>query len=398
MNADPRNRVRCLTIAFTLVMVAIPARAQSADGKQSARQLSTEGAKAMAEGRHADAVNAFRKAYEQHQDPRYQFNVGVALKALGRHAEALEAFDLFVSEARDVPPEFHAEAERQKSELTGKVGELHVTCTEDGAELLVNSAPRAFTPLTGPLRLDPGRHVVRLERKGFVARQTAVTIVAGKSVHLQIALEAEGTLTVPPPVVATTVPTVVPEPIVTARAADPEPANEDLGLDLALALGMQLWLGGVPGEGADPSVGFGLGAGYKVWQGDALALSLGADVGMAFMTENEKRITFTSLLAGPTLRWQATGPLSFTGRLGVGAVLISGIEPGSALVAAEATEITGTLGALEVRPAMGVEYRLAQPFAIFAELAASVSPRPDPLFRESTIVRASMATGARVLF
>lgn len=356
----------------------------------------------MQEGALEDAVNAFRKAYERHQDPRYQYNIGVALKAMGRDAAALEAFERFLKDAQQVPPEFLADARRQRDGLVQKVGQLQVVSTQDGATVLLDGRPSGQTPIAGVFHLDPGSYVVRVEKPGFEGYQESVRITSGKTARVEVALQL---------VPATDMPEAVPVPAsgeplaaaeVEATAAMPVEENErevyEAGPSrLSALVGLNLWLGGVP-AGAEPSASFGLAAEHRLWQRQAMAFELSGQAAMAFLTENDRRITFTSLVAAPTLRWFLQPRLSLFVRGGIGLLVLSGLEAPSDLLKPTATEATGALSALELRPMVGVAYALAPNVSWFLSAGFIYSPRPDPEFREGAFTRLDTSTGASFHF
>lgn len=56
---------------------------------------------------------------------------------------------------------------------------LEIVAPEPGMAVAVDGAPRGTSPLTGPLELPPGPHVVRLEKPGFVPIQRTVRLAPG---------------------------------------------------------------------------------------------------------------------------------------------------------------------------------------------------------------------------
>ncbi len=396
----------CGTTTFIVATGPTPAWAQSAQDRDSARQLSADGAKLMQQGKLEQAVEAFEKAYQRHQDPRYQYNMGVALKALGKDAAALAAFERFINDAQQVPPEFLADAKRQKDALVQRVGLLEVVCTQADATVLIDGVVSGTTPLAGTFKLDPGSYVVRVEKPGFEGYQESTKLSSGKTSRVEVALHLIPTPQAEPPA---TVQEQTPSPSQAPVAGQPDlvanatRSNEDLpiegpgALQVAVSVGMNLWMAGVP-SGADPSAAFGLAADYRLWQQDQLQFSLGAEASLTFLTENDNRISLTSVLLNPTLRYFVQPKLSLFGRVGVGLLLVSGLEAPSVLISPAATEVTDALSALELRPSVGAEYRLNSSVALFVAFAVAYSPRPDPQFRDGAITRLATTTGAAFSF
>lgn len=387
---------------LTMATRPAPAWAQSVEDRDSARQLSAEGAKLMQQGKLQEAVAAFEKAYQRHQDPRYQYNIGVALKALGKDAAALAAFDRFINDAQQVPPEFLADAKRQKDALVQKVGSLEIVCTQADATVLIDGVVSGTTPLAGSFKLDPGSYVVRVEKPGFEGYQESVKLSSGKTSRVEVALHLIPTAQTQPPATPQpeTPPPAASETNLVANASDAgeiSAADDSPALQLAVSVGMNLWMAGVP-SGADPSAAFGLAGDYRLWQHNQLQLSLGAEASLTFLTENDNRISLTSILVNPTARYVVHPKVSLLGRLGLGLLVVGGLEAPSVLLSPAATEVTGALSALELRPSVGAEYRLNASLALFLSVAVAYSPRPDPQFRDGAITRFATTTGAAFSF
>ncbi|MBK7540039.1 MAG: PEGA domain-containing protein [Myxococcales bacterium] len=84
---------------------------------------------------------------------------------LGRHPEALLHYEQFlqgVSE-REMSAQWQR-ANRRVFELQGKVATVVVQCSASGAEVKLDGAVVGATPLSAPLRLSPGRHVLILDK------------------------------------------------------------------------------------------------------------------------------------------------------------------------------------------------------------------------------------------
>lgn len=120
---------------------------------------------------------------------------------------------------------------------------------------------------------------------------------------------------------------------------------------------------------------------------------------MTFMSESDSRITFTSLLATPTLKYFVVpNDVALFARLGLGLMIVSGLQAQSALLTPGAVDVTGALSAFEARPAVGAQYNISKATALFVSLGLAYSPRPDTQFAESSFVRFTAATGAAVNF
>jgi PEGA domain len=95
-------------------------------------------------------------------------------------------------------------ARAEKAAAAARVGSVEITTTPPGAEITVDGVRRGISPVKVP-GLTPGPHAVTLARGGRLLRRT-VTVAAGASVPLAVAMEGTGTgpgwLTVTSPVPA----------------------------------------------------------------------------------------------------------------------------------------------------------------------------------------------------
>jgi hypothetical protein len=91
--SDPRRR-RILALLVFSCLAPIPAYA----GKESAREYFEKGAVAYNLGRFQDAIDWYEKAYQEHADPAFLFNLGQAHRQLGDCDRAAFFYRRFLSE------------------------------------------------------------------------------------------------------------------------------------------------------------------------------------------------------------------------------------------------------------------------------------------------------------
>ena len=85
---------------------------------QEARQLFQVGHLAFADGRFADALDAFQRAYRLSDRPPLLFNIGAALDRLRRNREALRYFERYLEALPDA---------ENRAEVTGRMAVLRET-------------------------------------------------------------------------------------------------------------------------------------------------------------------------------------------------------------------------------------------------------------------------------
>jgi len=218
-----------------------PARVSQAapedDARATAKAKLVEGGELLKQGEYAPALSRFQEAYDLVKSPKIQYNFGLAYMGLGRKADAVEAFEKFLTEAVDASPDLRANAERHRSTLSQQVGTLVVECDTDGAEVSVDGRSRGVTPLTIPIRLDPGPHQLVVEKAGVPPFAEKVTAAGGRRATVQAHLAMA-----PSPVAKPEPPPLVVEP---PRPNDgkpevaiaPSPRARTLALERKLAWG-----------------------------------------------------------------------------------------------------------------------------------------------------------------
>jgi hypothetical protein len=227
MTPQSRNAIRQFSILSTtlaLLLAAAPqaraetageeaapkSRAQSA-GEETAAQKTQQAAALLDAGKPGEALVLFREAYALVPKPTYRYNIAVALQAMQQDTQAYEEFGLFLSEARyyETPGDRVADAEKQRQELAGKFAFIDVAVNKDGAEVVVDDFPRGRSPLRAPVPVLPGSHGIRIEKAGFVTGTQSMTIPAGVTQSVLVALGPQPT------------PCQLPAPVMTAPVAPP---------------------------------------------------------------------------------------------------------------------------------------------------------------------------------
>lgn len=132
--------------------------------------------------------------------------LGQAERELGRCADALRHFEVALAEPPETRPTDALDLLRSwMTDCQTKVGKITLQGVTSGADVVVDGAVVGQTPLTQPILLDPGEHVVEIRRSGQVTGRAAVTAIAGQSDMVRI---DEATTAEPEP----TAPLVQPQP------------------------------------------------------------------------------------------------------------------------------------------------------------------------------------------
>jgi tetratricopeptide (TPR) repeat protein len=191
-----------VTRSWTLVcalclVVAAPAHAQQSDAatsetdllKQRAQQLLSEGNALAREGDFATAVVKFRTAYELYPSPKLLLNIGTSLRQLGQYAEALTIYEHYVVDP-SADPERISELEGIMRELNGHVGRLIIDLDHRDAKLSIDG--QLIREFARGVRLNPGPHVVLVEKATYLPGVERVHIRAGEVTEVSLSLRREG--------------------------------------------------------------------------------------------------------------------------------------------------------------------------------------------------------------
>jgi hypothetical protein len=164
-----------------------------------AKSLFRQGVAVYEAGDVARAVDYFRRSREEYPSARNTVNEALCLDKLGRYDEALELYEQAIARhAAEMDEEDRTATAAAMTALRAKVGELEIASNVKG-DVLVGSRPRGRLPFSTPLRVLPGRHVVRVIQSGYMPFEAVVEVVAAQSRVLDAKLsplEAAGGLRV----------------------------------------------------------------------------------------------------------------------------------------------------------------------------------------------------------
>lgn len=151
----------------------------------------------------ATAYLKFEEAYARSSDPRLLWNMAACQRGLRKYAKVARLVRRYLAEAgARLGPEERAEAERSLEALTPLIAPLETKITPAGAALLIDGERVGITPLAGPIDVEVGPHLVRVEREGFEPAETEVTVGRERKNLVSLALKVipkEGHLIVAAP-------------------------------------------------------------------------------------------------------------------------------------------------------------------------------------------------------
>jgi hypothetical protein len=156
---------------------------------EEAKRFFEEGESLRNAGKYQAALEAYQKSRALVPRASNTLNVGVCLFNLGRYDEAYEFFE----EALTKYPEGSLSKEARDSTkgsmatIETRVGRVDVSANVDGT-LVIDGRTRGKVPLPAPLRVNPGKHVVRVLRDGFETFEATAEVKPGETITLDAKL------------------------------------------------------------------------------------------------------------------------------------------------------------------------------------------------------------------
>ena len=198
-----------LLLAFTILWLPLSVSAQSdaesppsedtatetenlteAQKQQRARVHYDRGLQLVSEEAYSAALLEFERAYELSPSYKILYNLGSIHVFLNEFAAALGAYERYLEEGGErIPAARRAEVRKEIRALTVRVGVIRIEINIEGAEVRVDNRIVGTSPLSEPVRVDPGRHRVEASKQGFVAASRVVTVVGSDVLAVALKLE-----------------------------------------------------------------------------------------------------------------------------------------------------------------------------------------------------------------
>ena len=164
-----------------------------ADVKEEADAHYRQGRELYNRGEWGAALGEFTASRKLRSNWAVVASVAFCQAKLQRYDEALETFEAVLRDFGDaLAPQTKADAQAQIDELHRHVGMLEVDRAEPGATITVDGRGRGAYPLTGPLRLAAGAHVVLARKDGFEPYVASIDVAAEHIVHVDARMRLLG--------------------------------------------------------------------------------------------------------------------------------------------------------------------------------------------------------------
>lgn len=167
------------TFAVTETSEVRAADAPSDAKKAEAAQRFDRGLQLFDDGDNSGALAEFRRTYDLFPNPLVLYNIGLVYAAMGRPVNAVDALEPAIT-GGGLSPQALERAKRTLEDQKARIGRLSVTTKPEGARIEVDNVEVARSPLTGPLRISEGSHIVGAVAEGFAPARKEV-VVAGNA-------------------------------------------------------------------------------------------------------------------------------------------------------------------------------------------------------------------------
>ncbi len=187
-----RRRGSSLLVLLAL-HAASPAHAEEpwkTDSESVAKELFFRGVKLLEAGDPERALDAFSRSRATIPRRGSTVNAAICLERLGRYDEALELYEEVLTRfAADLPEADRAGLTATMATLRKRVGAVNISANVTDASVQIDGRARGTLPLTTPLRVTQGAHVVRVVKNGYETYSTKVDVKLGETSAVDARLE-----------------------------------------------------------------------------------------------------------------------------------------------------------------------------------------------------------------
>jgi hypothetical protein len=178
--------------ALVSLLVLLAVRTAFADGtanQLAAEKLYKEGNELAAQESDAAALEKYKQALELWDEPRIRFNKAIVEIHLDH---VLDAADDLEAALRATPTPFSPEQRKNainyQTLLAKRIGNVEVSCSQQGASVQLDGKQWFACPGTQTRRVLAGEHVVGGEAKGYMPLSERMIVSGGKTAQAKVAL------------------------------------------------------------------------------------------------------------------------------------------------------------------------------------------------------------------
>jgi tetratricopeptide (TPR) repeat protein len=184
---------RLSAVMVVALLLSLSSVAAAKGSKEAARAAFKQATQHFNLGEYGDALDAFKEAYRNFEDPVFLFNIAQCQRMLGNKQEAVRGYRTFLREAPDAPNRAEVQALVSNLEQQLRTEEAAQHTPPQGTEPPSRSAtPAPAVPEAGVVASPAATHERPVYRKWWL--WTAVGVAAaGLAVGLGVGLTRGGT-------------------------------------------------------------------------------------------------------------------------------------------------------------------------------------------------------------
>jgi hypothetical protein len=138
---------------------------------------------------YAGALSRFQSASRASSDPRLLWDAAVCERAMQHYARAIALVRRYLdSHSPLIGPEAERDAQDFLSAANARTAHLDVQSSEPGAAVSLDGEPLGAVPLAADTRIDLGTHPLMVNKEGFAAYRTTLTVVSSADIHVTAVL------------------------------------------------------------------------------------------------------------------------------------------------------------------------------------------------------------------
>jgi len=166
-----------------------PGRPASPVDETPAADAVSRGKAAFAAGNMHDALRAFRDAWELAKTPQIAANLGTVEASFGLHRDAAEHLRFALTHLPPSAPPDKRQAITSALEVEKQqVVTVVIHAAPAGSSIWIDDKRIGTAPMDDETYVEPGRHEVRVEQKGFKTEESSISAFAGEVTRVSVSL------------------------------------------------------------------------------------------------------------------------------------------------------------------------------------------------------------------
>jgi hypothetical protein len=163
--------------------------------KAEARERFDRGLRLFNQQDNEGALAEFTRAYELVPHPLVLYNIGLVYVAMSRPVQAKDTFDRLLAAPGGLDAAKLERVRAEREQQAGLIAEVEITASVKDALVEVDGVEAGKTPLSAPLRLSSGSHIIGVVGSGYVPLRKQVSLAGATRTPLSFELvPSEATL------------------------------------------------------------------------------------------------------------------------------------------------------------------------------------------------------------